>query len=59
MKEANVTIGFAFLNFTMASFIKPYILIEKEGKSQKLKQFFFNTLFVVKGWYSVMFLGDA
>jgi len=43
----------------MASFIKSYILIEKEGKSQKLKQFFFNTLFVVKGWYSVMFLGDA
>ena len=63
--EANVTVGFAFMYFTMASFIKPYILIEKEGKSQKLKQLifffflFFNILFVVIGWYSVMFLGDA
>jgi hypothetical protein len=34
VKEANVAIGFAFLCFTMASFIKPYTLIEKEGKSQ-------------------------
>jgi len=37
-EEANVTIGFAFLYFTVASFIKPYILIDIEGKSQKLKQ---------------------
>jgi hypothetical protein len=38
VKEANVAIGFAFLYFTMASFIKPYTLTEKEGKGQSLKQ---------------------